>query len=55
MTQYNGRVDLLSPMGPFQIKPSQDSRNNTALFVKRQTVVKFHAIPSAISIFAPTM
>jgi len=25
-------VDLLSPMGPFQIKPSQDSRNNTALF-----------------------
>lgn len=32
MTQYNGRVDLLSPMGPFQIKPSQDSRNNTALF-----------------------
>lgn len=32
MSKYNGRVDLLSPMGPFQIQPSQDIRNNTALF-----------------------
>lgn len=34
MTQYNGRIDLLSPMGNFQIQPSQDARNNTALFTK---------------------
>lgn len=32
MTHYNGRIDLLSPMGTFQIEPSKDTRNNTALF-----------------------
>jgi hypothetical protein len=31
---YNGRVDLLSPMGSFQIKPREDIRNNTALFTQ---------------------
>lgn len=34
-TVYNGRVDLLSPMPAFQIKPREDARDTTGSFAQQ--------------------
>jgi len=53
-TVYNGRVDLLSPMSSFQIKPREDIRNNTALFTQEGAHGQIAPNPISNLFFCPT-
>lgn len=49
----NGRIDLLSPMSSFQINPTQDARNNRALFPKEAHRGQIASNPISDLYFSP--